>query len=123
MVRHSDRELAEFAGTLKSVLSGQVIGEPDASQVALTRAALDLLWLVLDKNEAYGDSMRSPVECFARGVSPADRIGVRMDDKINRLIKGKGREALGEDSVVDLAGYLIGLLSLEGPSWVWEGDQ
>lgn len=116
MERHTDSELAAFAGSVASLLRGQTLGTPNVARIKLSRAALNLLWLAMDKNDAYGDSLFSPVEAFARDIDPATRIAVRLDDKVNRMVRGQGREALGEDTVVDIAGYCLALLALDdGP--------
>lgn len=113
----TDKELADFARDVATQLDPEerefYTAPSWESRRALARAGLLLLSLVLDKNDAYGDSMRNPVEVFARGLDPATRIAVRMDDKINRMVRGQGREALGEDVILDLAGYCLGLLSLD----------
>ena len=45
--------------------------------------------LLVEKNQAYGDSALSPV---------------RIDDKLSRLARGS---AAGEDVILDLIGYLV----------------
>lgn len=64
--------------------------------------------MLLEKNAAYGDSALSPLAVFAKNLTPAERMGVRMDDKISRLMRGS--EYPGDDTLWDLAGYLILLL-------------
>jgi len=59
--------------------------------------------MLLEKNRAYGNSALEPVRIFSK-ASPEEQILVRIDDKINRLMKGS--EA-GEDVVQDLIGYLV----------------
>lgn len=75
---------------------------PSASPIA--QMGIQLIALLLKKNAAYGDSALKPVECFARGMSPSQRMAVRMDDKISRLARGA---ADGEDVEMDLAGYIL----------------
>lgn len=61
--------------------------------------------LLLEKNRAYGDSALNPIGVFA----PADPdllIRTRIDDKLNRIKNGNA-DALNEDAVEDLIGYLI----------------
>lgn len=62
--------------------------------------------LLLEKNEAYGDSIFDPVHVFS-SLTPAESIRARLDDKISRWKKGK---AAGEDTEWDLAGYSVLLL-------------
>lgn len=62
--------------------------------------------LLLEKNEAYGDSIFDPVHVFSN-LTPAESIRARLDDKISRWKKGK---AAGEDTEWDMAGYSALLL-------------
>lgn len=60
---------------------------------------------LIEKNAAYGNSAAQPIQIFARGLPPLKQIDVRIDDKLNRLMQGK--EYAGDDTVQDLAGYLL----------------
>ncbi|WP_461521134.1 hypothetical protein [Porticoccus sp.] len=60
---------------------------------------------LVGKNRSYGNSAAQPVRVFAKGMSPTAQIDVRIDDKINRMMQGG--EYPGDDTVRDLAGYLI----------------
>ncbi len=60
---------------------------------------------LVEKNRAYGNSVGDPCGIFARRADPLLQMDVRIDDKINRLRKGS--EYPGDDTVWDLAGYLI----------------
>lgn len=60
--------------------------------------------MLLQKNAAYGDSALDPLRVFSR-ADPAEQIRVRIDDKLSRLSRGRGRE--DEDVVLDLIGYLV----------------
>ena len=74
----------------------------------LAEAGIRLACLLIRKNERYGNSALEPIEVFARDISPAQRLGVRMDDKINRIVRGEGISGGdAEDPRVDLAGYLL----------------
>lgn len=67
-----------------------------------------LTCLLLYKNMRYGDSALAPVEVFTKGLSPRQRLAVRMDDKINRIARGLGSNGNdGEHPGIDLAGYLV----------------
>lgn len=57
------------------------------------------------KNRAYGNSAGAPIGIFAKRADPLLAMDVRIDDKINRL--AKGGEYPGDDTIADLAGYLI----------------
>ena len=64
--------------------------------------------LLLEKNDAYGDSALYPVGIFSRGDA-IDSLGARIDDKLMR-IKSRGITDATEDTVQDLIGYLILLM-------------
>jgi len=64
------------------------------------------------KNRAYGDSALNPVRVFSR-ASASEQLRVRLDDKIARL--ERGRDA-GEDTMLDLMGYLVLLIIAETPA-------
>lgn len=59
--------------------------------------------LLLQKNINYGDAAINPIRCFSK-ADPEEAIRVRIDDKISRLMRGS---AAGEDTELDLTGYLI----------------
>lgn len=72
-----------------------------------------LTQMLLDKNEAYGDSALEPCGIMAPGDA-LDLIAVRIDDKLTRIknIGGlvaslTGYNRPGEDAVKDLIGYLV----------------
>ena len=62
--------------------------------------------LLISKNKAYGNSFMFPAHVFCK-LSALEQINVRIDDKINRIAKGTGTEAVPEDTELDLIGYLI----------------
>ena len=57
-----------------------------------------------DKNDAYGNSALDPVRVFSR-TDTAEQLRVRIDDKLSRLMRGG--EYPGDDTVLDLIGYLV----------------
>ena len=59
--------------------------------------------MLLAKNAAYGNSAIEPVRVFSKSDT-IEQINVRLDDKLSRLMRG---EAAGEDTELDLIGYLI----------------
>lgn len=61
--------------------------------------------LLLEKNEAYGDSALNPVNIFSKG-NAVDNLCARIDDKLMR-IKNRGLSDETEDTLTDLIGYLI----------------
>lgn len=60
--------------------------------------------LLIEKNEAYGNSALDPINVFSK-ASSVEQLKVRIDDKLNRLYHGK--EYGQEDTVTDLIGYLV----------------
>ncbi len=64
--------------------------------------------LLLEKNDAYGDSALSPLNIFS-SASAEYGIRQRIDDKLKR-IKNAGLNDATEDTLLDLAGYLILLM-------------
>lgn len=73
--------------------------------VAATNQIRDLL---LEKNDAYGDSALSPLNIFS-SASAEYGIRFRIDDKLKR-IKNVGLNDQTEDTLLDLAGYLVLLI-------------
>jgi hypothetical protein len=86
-----------------------VSATPDPKDVRKRIAKIcdELKALLLAKNAAYGNSALEPVRIFSRS-SPEEALLVRIDDKLSRLMRG--HEFAGDDTVRDLAGYLLLLL-------------
>lgn len=59
--------------------------------------------LLHGKNKAYANSIFEPMRVFSE-ASCEESIRMRLDDKLSRLIRG---DEAGEDSELDLMGYLI----------------
>ena len=64
--------------------------------------------LLIDKNNKYGDSALEPIQVFSK-AGPVAGIKVRIDDKLRR-IQNAGLVDATEDTLQDLAGYLILLM-------------
>ena len=64
--------------------------------------------LLLYKNEKYGNSALEPLNVFSQ-ADAVNGIKVRLDDKLKR-IKNAGLCDATEDTLQDLAGYLILLM-------------
>mgnify|MGYP003325397889 CR=1 FL=1 len=80
-------------------------GSPHARFCAdLDEVLSEVREIIVAKNEAYGDSVLTPVRCFAKQMTVSDGISVRLDDKISRLMRGQDA---GEDPKLDLIGYLL----------------
>jgi len=56
---------------------------------ALDETLAEVKAMLMEKNTSYGNSLLDPVRAFSK-ASVADRIGVRLDDKLSRMIKGEG---------------------------------
>ena len=63
--------------------------------------------MLIAKNRAYGDSALDPVRVFSKH-NAIEQIYVRIDDKLSRV--KRGHEYPGDDTILDLVGYLILLL-------------
>ena len=61
--------------------------------------------LLVAKNKAYGNSVAESVNIFAKRLDRLAKIDVRIEDKLTRL--ANGTDYPGEDTIKDLAGYLI----------------
>ena len=59
--------------------------------------------MLLQKNRAYGNSFADPVRIFSK-AAPEEALLIRIDDKLSRIARG---DAAGEDTILDLIGYLI----------------
>jgi hypothetical protein len=71
---------------------------------AIKEVGEEIVSLLLQKNESYGNSAFDPVRVFCK-ASASEQISVRIDDKLSRLMRGG--EYPGEDTEADLLGYLI----------------
>lgn len=67
--------------------------------------------MLIAKNRAYGDSALDPVKVFSK-ESNIEQLYVRIDDKLSRI--QRGHEYPGDDTIVDLVGYLVLLLIAKG---------
>jgi hypothetical protein len=70
---------------------------------AVTEVCEEIRQMLHAKNEAYGNSVPDPLCVFSRSDA-IERIHVRLDDKLSRLSRGF---AAGEDTEMDIVGYLI----------------
>ena len=66
----------------------------------------DIKELLINKNRKYGNSALKPNRIFSK-CSATEQLLVRIDDKLNRIMKGAGLLANDEDVVNDLIGYLV----------------
>lgn len=68
------------------------------------RITNDIAELLIEKNQSYGNSALSPINCFYKGDAE-NAIKVRIDDKLSRIMRGN--EYKQEDTIMDLLGYLV----------------
>ena len=66
----------------------------------------DIKELLINKNRKYGNSALKPNRIFSK-CSATEQLLVRIDDKLNRIMKGAGLLAKDEDVLNDLIGYLV----------------
>lgn len=66
---------------------------------------LEIAALLLDKNISYGNSALDPIMVFAPEVDPGLQLDIKIDDKLSRIKRGS--EFPGDDTILDLAGYLV----------------
>jgi hypothetical protein len=74
-------------------------------QIKIKAKCQELSEFLVEKNRAYGNSASDPLKVFAKRLDTLAQIDARIDDKLNRLAKGS--EYPGDDTVKDLAGYLV----------------
>jgi len=71
----------------------------------ITEVCNDMAKFLIEKNAAYGNSAAETLGIFTKRLDTLTQNDVRIDDKLNRL--QKGHEYPGDDTVKDLAGYLL----------------
>ena len=76
------------------------------SETKISGVCDDIKELLIHKNRKYGNSALKPCRVFSK-ASPVEQLLVRIDDKLNRIMKGAGLLANDEDVVNDLIGYLV----------------
>jgi len=92
------------------------------TQEKIKEVGQEVIDLLIEKNESYGDSALKPAGIFATG-NAVDNLTSRIDDKLMR-IKSQGFRGYGEDNVKDLIGYLILLkIALQNESTTLESWQ
>tara|TARA_R100001460_G_scaffold85325_1_gene126625 strand:- start:16 stop:387 length:372 start_codon:yes stop_codon:yes gene_type:complete len=76
------------------------------TEIKISEVCDDIKELLIHKNRKYGDSALKPNRIFSK-CSATEQLLVRIDDKLNRIMKGAGLLANDEDVVNDLIGYLV----------------
>lgn len=94
-----------ISGQIVSDIEGEVVTSGYSGMPASICATCDeLKSFLLDKNKSYGNSAADPVRIFSAS-DPLEQINVRIDDKLSRI--ANGNEFDGDDTELDLIGYLI----------------
>lgn len=73
-------------------------------QIQIQNVCVEVANFLVEKNRAYGSSFTEPVGIFSK-ADPFEQLNVRIDDKLNRIARGS--EYQGDDTELDLLGYLI----------------
>ena len=76
------------------------------TELKINTVCNDIKKLLIHKNRKYGNSALKPNRIFSK-CSATEQLLVRIDDKLNRIMKGAGLLATDEDVVNDLIGYLV----------------
>jgi len=69
---------------------------------------LEIAKLLVEKNQKYGNSALAPINVFHKG-DPIEGIKIRIDDKLKRIAMGNIKDT-DEDTLMDLAGYIVLLM-------------
>ena len=64
----------------------------------------EIAHMLIRKNIAYGNSALDPIRIFSK-ADAREQLHVRIDDKLNRLMKGT--DYPGDNDIDDLIGYLV----------------
>jgi hypothetical protein len=104
-------EITSAVAARMHLLSSPSPSEPKFAprEQAIRRVCDEVAALLCRKNMAYGDSALAPLRVFSR-ANAVEQLRVRIDDKLSRLVRG---DRAGEDTVLDLIGYLVLLLIAE----------
>ena len=76
------------------------------TEMQIEKVCDEIKELLISKNRKYGNSALKPNRIFSK-CSATEQLLVRIDDKLNRIMKGAGLLANDEDVVNDLIGYLV----------------
>ena len=70
----------------------------------IAKVCSEICAFLIEKNKSYGNSATEPINIFSK-IDALEQLNVRIDDKLNRIAKGS--EYQGDDTELDLIGYLI----------------
>lgn len=107
-------EMAEKLYERCAAISTVGSGDDKTARLQIVHACTELLAMLLFKNMRYGNSALDGEAVFAKHLSPADGIKVRLDDKLRRLKNDQAGE--DEDVILDLLGYLVLLRIAKRPT-------
>lgn len=80
------------------------VAVPKDTSIEIAEEVEDIKAMLVAKNKAYGNSALAP-ESYLSKATAVERLAVRIDDKLNRM--RQGCEFPGDDTILDLIGYLI----------------
>jgi len=78
------------------------VGAPAGNKII--EQCLEIAEMLINKNKSYGNSALDPIRIFSK-AGTREQLHVRIDDKLNRLMKGT--DYPGDNDIDDLIGYLI----------------
>lgn len=110
-VQQPNEELAEklwSEGGAWDSLSELAAEAPSGKEIL--DAGIDIIKMLLEKNIAYSNSAMDPLNILSN-ATPEEQIKMHIDNKLTRLKYQK--EFQNEDSLKDLAGYVILLMVLK----------
>ena len=102
-------ETQPFADIARKSKKWKKVEKEMTNQNEIAQKCNEIKNMLLQKNDQYGDSVLTPNRMFSKAATD-EQIKVRIDDKLNRLIKGNDSMEADEDIIKDLIGYLILLL-------------
>ena len=82
----------------------QLLGVDAPAGNTIIRQCLEIAEMLINKNRSYGNSALDPIRVFSK-ADTREQLYVRIDDKLNRLMKGT--DYPGDNDIDDLIGYLI----------------
>lgn len=102
--RSDPKALAEVTPAATQLIDGMLAETGAQADIATTCDAIKAM--LLTKNKKYGNSAFEPLGIFTKELTPAQGIGLRVEDKLKR-IRNTGYVSPDEDTLADLIGYLI----------------
>lgn len=80
---------------------------PDQFEDEVRDVLDDVVSMLLEKNQSYGDSALNPLRIFSKSKTD-EQLCVRIDDKLSRI--ARGNIFSGDNDLRDLIGYLVLLM-------------